>query len=68
MFNIDKKFPGMEVTHLWGETEEFARKSAESGKIPNIIKDQKEMLGKIGALNRRSPSCQVSPGSSNTIY
>ncbi len=50
MFNIDKKFPGVEVTHLWGETDEFARKAAESGKIPTIVKDPKEMLGKIDAL------------------
>jgi len=50
MFNVDKKFPGVEVTHLWGETDEFARKTAEAGKIPNIVKDPKEMLGKIDAL------------------
>lgn len=50
MFNIDKKFPGVEVTHLWGETDEFASKAAEKGKIPNIVKDPKEMLGKINAL------------------
>jgi predicted dehydrogenase len=50
MFNIDKKFPGVEVTHLWGETDGFANKAAEEGKIPNIVKDPKEMLGKIDAL------------------
>ena len=50
MFNIDKKFPGVEVTHLWGETDDFARKAAEAGKIPTIVKDPKEMLGKIDAL------------------
>ena len=50
MFNIDQKFPGVEVTHLWGETDEFARKAAEAGKIPNIVKDPNEMLGKIDAL------------------
>lgn len=50
MFNIDRKFPGVEVTHIWGETDEFARKAAEAGKIPNIVKEQKEMLGKIDAL------------------
>lgn len=50
MFNIDKKFPGVEVTHLWGETDEFASKAAEKGKIPNIVKDPNEMLGKINAL------------------
>ncbi len=50
MFNIDKKFPGVEITHLWGETDEFARKAAEAGKITTIVKDPKEMLGKIDAL------------------
>jgi len=50
MFNIEKKFPGVEITHIWGETDEFARKTAEAGKIPNIVKDPKEMLGKIDAL------------------
>ena len=50
MFNIDKKFPGVEITHLWGETDEFARKAAEAGKIPTIVKDPNEMLGKIDAL------------------
>jgi predicted dehydrogenase len=50
MFNVDKKFPGVEVTHLWGETEEFARKTAVAGKIPTIVKDQSEMLGQIDAL------------------
>ncbi len=50
MFNVDKKFPGVEVTHLWGETDEFARKTADAGKIQAIVKDQQEMLGKIDAL------------------
>ncbi len=50
IFNINKKFPGVEVTHLWGETDEFARKAAEAGQIPNIVKNPGEMLGKIDAL------------------
>lgn len=50
MFNIKKKFPGVNITHLWGETDNFASKAAEAGKIPNIVKDPKEMLGKIDAL------------------
>lgn len=50
MFNIDKKFPGVEVTHVWGETDEFAKIASEKGKIPNIVKDPNEMLGKINAL------------------
>jgi predicted dehydrogenase len=50
IFNIEKKFPGIEVKYVWGETEEFASRAAEKGKIPNIVSDPAEMLGKIDAL------------------
>ncbi len=50
LFNTDKKFPGMEVKYVWGETDEFARLAAAKGNIPNIIKDPRKMLGKIDAL------------------
>jgi predicted dehydrogenase len=50
MFNIDKKFPGMEVKYVWGETEAFAKDAMERGGIPNMVKDPKEMIGKIDAL------------------
>jgi hypothetical protein len=50
MFNTDKKFPGMEVLYVWGETDEFARIAMEKGNIPNQVKDPNEMLGKIDAL------------------
>lgn len=50
LFNIDKRFPGVEVKYLWGETDEFAKNAAGKGQIPNIVKDPLEMLGKIDAL------------------
>lgn len=50
MFNVDKKFPGMEVKYVWGETEAFAKDAMERGGIPNMVKDPLEMLGKIDAL------------------
>ena len=50
MFNTDKKFPGAEVRYVWGETEEFARNAMQKGNIPNMVKDPREMLGKINAL------------------
>lgn len=50
LFNIDKKFPGVEVPYVWGETDEFAKAAAKAGQIPNIVKDPKEMMGKIDAL------------------
>ncbi|MCK5101614.1 MAG: twin-arginine translocation signal domain-containing protein, partial [Cyclobacteriaceae bacterium] len=43
MFNTDKKFPGVEVKYVWGETDEFAKNAAEKGNIPNIVKDPSEM-------------------------
>jgi predicted dehydrogenase len=50
LFNINNKFPGVEVLYVWGETEEFAKNAAAQGGIPNIVKDPLEMMGKIDAL------------------
>lgn len=50
LFNVEKAFPGMEVKYVWGETEEFAKTAMEKGSIPKMVKDPKEMLGKINAL------------------
>jgi predicted dehydrogenase len=50
LFNIDKKFPGVEVLYVWGETEEFAGNAVQNGGIPNMVKDPMEMMGKIDAL------------------
>jgi predicted dehydrogenase len=50
MFNTDKKFPGMEVKYVWGETEEFASNAMEKGNIPNMVSDPSDMMGKIDAL------------------
>ena len=50
MFNIENKFPGVELKYVWGETDEFASNAAKKGNIPNIVKDPGEMLGKIDAL------------------
>lgn len=50
LFNIDKKFPGVKVLFVWGETEKFARNAMAQGEIPNMVKDPLEMMGKIDAL------------------
>lgn len=50
LFNIEKKFPGVEVKYVWGETSDFAKIAAKKGDIPNIVEDPGEMLGKIDAL------------------
>jgi predicted dehydrogenase len=50
LFNVEKKFPGIEVQYVWGETDEFAKNAAKKGLIPNVVKNPLEMMGKIDAL------------------
>lgn len=50
MFNIDRKFPGLEVNYVWGETEALAKTAMEKGGIPAMVKEPGEMMGKIDAL------------------
>lgn len=50
LFNIEKKFPGVELKYVWGETGAFAKRAQDEGAIPYIVKDPREMLGKIDAL------------------
>lgn len=50
VFNIEKQFPGVELKYVWGETKEFARQASEKGKIPVIVDEPLEMMGKIDAL------------------
>lgn len=50
LFNIDQKFPGVEVKYVWGETEEFALNAMKKGSIPYRVADPMEMMGKIDAL------------------
>ena len=47
LINIDKKIPGMRVTHVWGETKQLARRASEVGRIPNVVSDPSEMVGQI---------------------
>jgi len=48
--NIERAIKGFSVDFLWGETDEFARDAAGKGRIPNIVKRPREMLGEIDAL------------------
>jgi len=48
--NIEKKIKNCSVEFLWGETTKLAQAVAKEGKIPNIVKNPLEMLGKIDAL------------------
>lgn len=48
--NLEKDLPGWEVTHVWGETPEFAAKAARDGAIRNIVQDYAEMIGQIDGV------------------
>ena len=63
IFNINKKFPGVEVKYIWGETDEFAKVAMERGNIPVQVKDPSEMMGKIDALivDHRHPKYHLDP-------
>jgi predicted dehydrogenase len=48
--NVKRSIGGFTVAYVWGETEAFAKAAAEAGKIPVIVKDPAEMMGKVDAL------------------
>jgi predicted dehydrogenase len=50
LLNVDHKIADVQVVALWGETEEFARKAAEAGRIPTIVRDPADMIGNIDAV------------------
>lgn len=48
--NIHKAVPGCKVVAIWGETDEFAEKSASAGQIPTIVCRPTDMIGMIDAV------------------
>jgi len=48
--NVHKRVPGCRVVAIWGETDEFARKSAQAGEIPTIVKRPADMIGRIDGV------------------
>lgn len=48
--NVQKACGEARVVAVWGETEEFARKAAQIGEIPLIVKRPEEMIAKIDAV------------------
>lgn len=50
IFNVFRLVRGVRVTHLWGETAEFAREKAELGRIPHIVAKPQEMIGHVDGV------------------
>ena len=51
IFNVFRLVRGVRVTHIWGETEEFAKEKATLGQIPHILSRPEDAVGQVdGAL------------------
>ena len=48
--HVAKAVPGVRAVTIWGETDEFARRSAEAGQIPKIVKRPADMIGEVDAV------------------
>ena len=48
--NVHKRVPGCRVVAIWGETAAFAKKAAQSGQIPTIVKNPADMIGRIDGV------------------
>jgi len=50
LINVDKAFKGCQVTHIWGEKDEWAKQTAEKGQIPTIVAKCTDMLGEVDGV------------------
>jgi len=49
VLNVEKRVPGVRVTHVWGETAAFAKAAAEAGQIPHIVTNPEDFIGQVDA-------------------
>jgi len=47
--NVEKRVSAR-VVSVWGETRAFARKAAEDGRIPAVVRDWRDMLGQVDGV------------------
>ncbi len=44
--NVEKKVKGFSVDYVWGEAEEFTKKTVAAGQIPHVVETPREMLAR----------------------
>ena len=49
VLNVEKKVRGVRVTHVWGETAQYAQAAAAAGQIPHIVRTPEELIGQVDA-------------------
>jgi len=50
VLNLEKAVPGVEVTHVWGETAEAAAKASQEGSIAHVVAEPEQMIGAVEAV------------------
>jgi predicted dehydrogenase len=48
--NVEGKVPGCRVVAIWGETDEFASRTAQAGHIPTIVRRPADLIGLADAV------------------
>ena len=49
VLNVEKRVRGVRVTHVWGETAQYAQAAAAAGQIPHIVRTPEELIGQVDA-------------------
>ena len=49
VLNVEKKVRGVRVTHVWGETAQYAQAAAAAGQIPHIVRTPEELIVQVDA-------------------
>ena len=49
VLNVEKRVRGVRVTHVWGETDQYAQAAATAGQIPHIVRTPEELIGQVDA-------------------
>ena len=47
VLNVEKRVRGVRVTHVWGETAQYAQAAAAVGQIPHIVRTPEELIGQV---------------------
>lgn len=50
VLNVAKAVSGLRVTHVWGETSEFAEAAAKAGRIANIVVEPEDMISHVDGV------------------
>ena len=49
VLNVEKRVRGVRVTHVWGETAQYAQAAAAAGQIPHIVRTPEALIGQVDA-------------------